>query len=96
MAKMTGSTNHLIKEVALAEEKINRSGQEEPSLLQAEMAVSYTHLHWGHFKLVNMVKGEDPQKTDSGWLQQLSEQHGMQLYHDTTKHLSSKLHIACI
>ena len=37
MAKMTGSTNHSIKRVALVEEKVNRSGQEEPSLLQAEM-----------------------------------------------------------
>ena len=37
MAKMAGSTNHLIKQVTLAEEKVNRSGQEEPSLLQAEM-----------------------------------------------------------
>ena len=37
MAKMTGSTNHLIKWVALVEEKVNRSGQEDPSLLQAEM-----------------------------------------------------------
>ena len=36
-AKMTGSTNHSIKQVALAEEKVNRSGQEDPSLLQAEM-----------------------------------------------------------
>ena len=34
---MTGSTNHSIKRVALVEEKVNRSGQEEPSLLQAEM-----------------------------------------------------------
>ena len=37
MAKMTGSTNHSIKRVALVEEKVNRSGQEEPSLLQAGM-----------------------------------------------------------
>ena len=51
MAKLTGSTNHSIKQVALAEEEINRSGQEEPFLFQAEMeeelsqeAVSYTHL----------------------------------------------------
>ena len=28
MAKMTGSTNHSIKQVALAKEKVNRSGQE--------------------------------------------------------------------
>ena len=28
MAKMTGSTNHSIKRVALVEEKVNRSGQE--------------------------------------------------------------------
>ena len=37
MAKMTGSANHSINQVALAEEKVNRSGQEESSLLQAEM-----------------------------------------------------------
>ena len=37
MAKITGSTNHSIKRVALIEEKVNRSGQEKPSLLQAEM-----------------------------------------------------------
>ena len=37
MAKMTGSTNHSIKRVALVEEKVNKSGQEETSLLQAEM-----------------------------------------------------------
>ena len=37
MAKMTGSTNHSIKRMTLVEEKVNRSGQEEPSLLQAEM-----------------------------------------------------------
>ena len=37
MAKMTGSNNHSIKQVALVEEKVNRSGQEEPSLFQAEM-----------------------------------------------------------
>ena len=36
MAKMTGSTNHSIKHVALVEEKVNTSGQDEPSLLQAE------------------------------------------------------------
>ena len=34
MAKMTGSTSHSIKRVALVEEKVNRSGQEEPSLLR--------------------------------------------------------------
>ena len=34
---MTGYTNHSIKRVALVEEKVNKSGQEEPSLLQAEM-----------------------------------------------------------
>ena len=37
MAKTTGSTNHSIKRVALVEEKVNKSGQEETSLLQAEM-----------------------------------------------------------
>ena len=37
MAKMTGSTNNSIKRVPLVEEKVNRSGQEEPSLLEAEM-----------------------------------------------------------
>ena len=37
MAKTTGSTNHSIKWVALVEEKFNKSGQEEPSLLPAEM-----------------------------------------------------------
>ena len=37
MAKMTGSANHSIKQVALAEEEVNKSGQEEPFLLQAEM-----------------------------------------------------------
>ena len=34
---MIGSTNHSIKRVALVEQKVNRSGQEETSLLQAEM-----------------------------------------------------------
>ena len=29
MAKMTASANHSIKQVALAEEEVNRSGQEE-------------------------------------------------------------------
>ena len=33
MAKMTGSTKHSIKQVALAKEKVNRSGQKEPFLL---------------------------------------------------------------
>ena len=37
MAKITGSTNHSIKRVALVEQKVNKSGQEDPSLLQAEM-----------------------------------------------------------
>ena len=32
MAKMTRSTNHSMRQVALAEEKVNRSGREEPSL----------------------------------------------------------------
>ena len=30
MAKTTASTNHSIKRVALVEEKVNKSGQEEP------------------------------------------------------------------
>ena len=33
MAKMTGSTNHSIKRVALVEEKVNRSGHEEPTTI---------------------------------------------------------------
>ena len=37
MVKITGSANHSIKQVALVEEKVNRSGQEEPYLLQVEM-----------------------------------------------------------
>ena len=35
MSKMTGSANRLIKQVALAEEEVNRCGKEEPFLLQA-------------------------------------------------------------
>ena len=37
MNKMAGSANHSIKQVALAVEEVNRSGQEKTSLLQAEM-----------------------------------------------------------
>ena len=41
MAKLTGSANHSIKQVALAEE-INRCGQGEPFLLQAKMEKELT------------------------------------------------------
>ena len=37
MAKMTGSANHSIKQVTLTKEKVDKSGQEQPLLLQAEM-----------------------------------------------------------
>ena len=37
MAKMSGSANHSIKQVALAEEEVNRCDQEDPFLLQVEM-----------------------------------------------------------
>ena len=36
MAKITGSANHLTKQVTLAEKKVNRCEQEEPLLLHAE------------------------------------------------------------
>ena len=42
MAKMLGSANRSIKQVALAEEEANRSGQEEPFLLQAKMEKELT------------------------------------------------------